>query len=187
VVRNQEKENLSYEDAYYLKNKHQYFLRNGLGIENEKQRARFTQIQTLLQEKTLEAQQCIKQSHGLWLSAEELKGYPNSSLLALERGEGENEAKLWFPLKRAQIARALRFVETESTRRRIYIANDNRCLENVPRLKEIILLRDKSARLLGLSNYMDLSVLDKMADSADLVNNYVSELRKKLRAAGQKT
>lgn len=186
VVYNQEKENLSPEDAYYLQHKHQTFLRNGLGIADTKQRARFTQVQTLLREKTLEAQQCINKSHGLWLSAEELNGFPRSALSTLKRGEAENEAKLWFPLTRAQIARALQFVEKESTRRKIYIANDNRCLENVPSLKEIILLRDESARLLGFPSFMDLSILDKMATSADMIHNYVLELRRKLQTAGQR-
>ncbi|GAM38564.1 hypothetical protein TCE0_033r09383 [Talaromyces pinophilus] len=186
VVCNQEKENLSAEDAYYLRHKHQNFLRNGLGIAETKQRARFTQVQTLLREKALEAQQCINKSHGLWLSAEELNGFPRSALSTLKKGEAENEGKLWFPLTRAQIARALQFIEKESTRRKIYIANDNRCLENVPRLKEIILLRDESARLLGFPSFMDLSILDKMARSADLIHNYILELRRKLRTAGQR-
>lgn len=186
VVCNQGKENLSSEDSYYLKNKHQSFLRNGLGIQNEEQRARFTQIQTLLREKTLEAQRCINKSHGLWLSSEELNGFPKSSLSTLKKEEGENGAKLWFPLTRGQIARALQFVEKESTRRKIYVVNDNRCLENVPTLKEIILLRDESARLLGLPSFMDLSILDKMANSADLIANYISELRSTLRTAGQR-
>jgi metallopeptidase MepB len=186
VVCNQRKENLSSEDAYYLENKHQSFLRNGLGIQNEEQTARFTQVQTLLREQTLKAQRCINKSHGLWLSSDELKGFLKSSLSTLKKDEGENETQLWFPLTRGQIVKALQFVEKESTRRKIYVANDNRCLENVSTLKEIILLRDESARLLGFFSFMDLSILDKMANSADLIANYVSELRSALRTAGQR-
>lgn len=186
VVRNQKTENLSFEDAHYLKNKHQSFLRNGLGIQSAGQRDRYAQIQALLREKTLEAQRCINKSNGLWLSADELKGFPSSSLSALKRSEGENDIKLWFPLTRANIARALQFVEEESTRRKVYVANDNRCLENVARLKEIILLRDESARLLGYSSFMDLSILDKLANSVDLIKDYVSELHNTLRTAGRR-
>lgn len=134
----------------------------------------------------LEAQRCINKSQGLWLSSEELKRFPSSSLSTLQRGEGENKGNFWFLLTRGQIARALQFVDKESTRRKIYVANDNRCLENVPRLKEIILLRDESARLLGCSSFMDLSILDRMATSTNLIENYVSELRSTLRIAGQK-
>jgi metallopeptidase MepB len=171
VACNQEEDNLSSEDAYYLKSRHQSLSRNGLGIRNAEQRARFTQVQTLLREETLEAQRCINKSQGLWLSSEELKPFPSSSLSTLQRGEGQNKGNFWFLLTRGQIARALQFVEKESTRRKIYVANDNRCLENVTRLKETILLRDESARLLGCSSFMDLSILDKMATSTNLIKN----------------
>jgi len=44
---------------------------------------------------------------------------------------------------------ALRFVQSEATRLKVFVGYDNRCLDNVPRLKKTIILRNEAARLLG--------------------------------------
>jgi Zn-dependent oligopeptidase len=65
-------------------------------------------------------------------------------------------------------------------RQRIYVGHDNRCLDNVPRLKKKIPLRDEAARLLGYPNHAECQLEEKMAESTDFVNAFLKDIKEKL-------
>ncbi|KAE8446964.1 hypothetical protein EG329_011446 [Mollisiaceae sp. DMI_Dod_QoI] len=173
-------ENLDAESQFYVERKHQEFTRNGIGIEDVGKRAKLAEIKNVLHEKITISKNSINTSSGIWLSIGDLDGLPDSTLKDLKKGEGGNAAKLWLPLKKPHLETALKHANNPATRRRLYVGNDNRCLENVPRLKEIILLRDEAARLLGYRNHAEFQLEMKMAGTTDSVNNFLSDIREKL-------
>jgi metallopeptidase MepB len=74
----------------------------------------------------------------------------------------------------------MRFVRSGAVRQRIYVGHDNRGLDNVPRLKKRILLRDEAARLLGYPNHAECQLEEKMAESTDFVNVFLKDIKEKL-------
>jgi metallopeptidase MepB len=50
--------------------------------------------------------------------------------------------------------------------------------------KEIMVLRDKAARLLGCPNHNAFRIEEKMAKTPETVNVFLNDLRSRLRAGG---
>lgn len=71
----------------------------------------------------------------------------------------------------------MRHARKESTRRRMYVAQQYRFPENVQRLAKIVALRDEVARLLGFANHAALKMEEKMACSVVEVEDQLRELR----------
>ena len=178
VHRRQEK--LDAESQLYLDQWHQGFLSSGLGIKDASDRRRFAEIQKELRELKVAYLKSLNASTGIWLTVEELDGLPIESLDSLKAGVEENTGKVWLPLKKPHLEHALRFVWNETTRRKIYIGHDNRCLDNVPRLKRTIILRDEAARLCGYLNHAEFSLEKKMAESTDFVNSFLNDIKESL-------
>jgi Zn-dependent oligopeptidase len=88
----------------------------------------------------------------IWFTPKELERVPRNSLEELEKGkEGEEyEAELLLEFKHSLI---LRYTTYGETRRRYYIASENRCPKNIPISHEALVLRDEAARLLGYPNH----------------------------------
>jgi metallopeptidase MepB len=173
-------ENLDAESQYYLNQMHQAFLRNGLGITDGPNRRRFAVIQKELQELRVAYLKSLNTTTGIWLTNQELDGFPMESLSSLKTGDGENAGKVFLPLKKPHFEHALRFVRCQATRQKIYIGHDNRCLDNVPRLKAAILLRDEAARLRGYPSHAEFQLVTKMAESTGFVNDFLNDLKERL-------
>jgi metallopeptidase MepB len=171
-------ENIDSESRLYLEFKRQDFIKNGLAIKTESKRNRFVEVKRDIQDKEIEYRKSLNTDSGIWLSREELDGLPRHVLDGL--GADEHSGNLWFPFKKPHLSLGLKFATRESTRRRIYVGNDNRCLDNVVRLKEILLLRDEAARLLGYQNHAELKIEGKMVESTDFINDFIGDLREKL-------
>lgn len=63
---------------------------------------------------------------------------------------------------------------------------DNKRFDNVKIMKEIMRLRAKEAKLLGFSNYAEVSQVTKMADSVDEVMCFMRDLLQKAKPQAQK-
>ena len=178
----QKGEDLEPESQQYLETKHRAFVKNGLKIEAGPNRFRFAEITKELQELKIAYGKSLNSSSGLWFTPEELDGFPSEMLAGLKIGEKEavNEGKVWLPLKRSYLDVALRHVTNSDTRRSAYIANDNRCLDNVSRLKRTILLRDEAARLLGYQNHAALKLEENMTRPTEKVYEFIRDARTRL-------
>jgi len=78
----------------------------------------------------------------------------------MEKGSSVNEDRLYARFNEHFIP-VTRFTTNPETRKRIYIRYYNRCNENVLIFKEVVLLRDEAARLLGYRNYATLTVIPR--------------------------
>lgn len=178
VYRRQEK--LDPESQFYLDQWHHDFLSSGLGIKDASDRRRFTEIQKELRELRVAYLKSLNASTGIWLTVEELDGLPMESLASLKAGVEENAGKMWLPFKKPHVEHASRFVRSEKTRRKIYVGSDNRCLDNVPRLKKTILLRDEAARLREYPSHAEFSLQKKMAESTGFINAFLNNIKESL-------
>jgi len=57
---------------------------------------------------------------------------------------------------------------------------------NAPLFKEALVLRDEAARLLGYPNHAAFRIEDKMAKTPETVDQFLGDLRERLKAGGQK-
>ena len=167
----QRKENLDPEDQFYLEKKHAEFQRNRLGTSK-----RFTEIKKREQELLLAHRKSLNAPAAISLTASELDGLPEDTLAELEIQNG----KLMLPLKKPHFETAMQWVKDGEVRKRIFIANDNRCPENLPRLKELILLRDESANLLGYENHVQFKMEEKMFKSHASVEEFMSDFQNRI-------
>jgi metallopeptidase MepB len=180
------KENLDHESLYYLQKVHKEFIRNGLNLPMGSKRNRFKEIKTKLSQLTTEFRKNMVASsdEGIWFTPKELEGVPENSLTELEKGkEGEeNEGKLSVKFRHSPI---LRNAMSGETRKRYYIARENRCPKNIRIFHEAIVLRDEAAGLLGYPNHATLRLEDMMTKSPETVHQFLDDLAARLAHGGR--
>ena len=171
---------LDAETAHYLRRCHAKFLRQGAhlrgGAKEELQRLqeRMSNLERICRKNLVE------DKAGLWLSPAELDGVSKDLIATLRRGKDENEGKLWVTTKIPHAQAVLTDAVSESTRRRIFTLRSNRMLENVSPFRELVLCRDKLARLLGYANYASLMASGKMVETTEVVSSFLENLRRQL-------
>jgi metallopeptidase MepB len=113
----------------------------------------------------------------IWLTLEELSGVSDDFLRCLKKEVGEDGGKVWLAFKVPDRTSSLTYARNPKTRMRIHVRNENRVSQNAPLLREIVLLRDQSARLLGYANHASFKTADKMVKTPETVNSFLSNLR----------
>ncbi|KAI1396826.1 Metalloprotease [Hypoxylon fuscum] len=178
---------LDAESLRLLEKERKGYIRNGLGLPQGPQRDRFKEIKKRLSQIAIQFQKNLnEENEGIWFTKEELDGVPDDVVDGLEKGTGENEGKLKLSFKYPDLYPTLKFAKNPETRKKVFIANENKTNQNVPLFKEAILLRDEAARLLGYPNHAAFRIEDKMAKDPATVNTFLSDLRSRLVAGGEK-
>lgn len=171
------------ESRYYLEKLHRKFTQNGCGLEDVDAKARFMQCQRRIKE--IE-RQCNKNHHDestkVFFTPDDLVGVPESFLSRLTSDEGG----FWVSTKVAQSSPILRQAKKESTRKKIFYAIQNKMPANIPLFRELILLRDEAARLLGYPNHAALRIRDKMMGSPEAVSSMLQDIEAGLVPEGAK-
>lgn len=177
-------EDLDQESRHLLERKHKDYIRNGLKLPAGPKRNRFKEIKRCLVQLVIEFRKNpIEENGGVWFLPRELEGVPEDVLSGLERGKGENEGKLRLTFKFPHLYPTLRYAKNGQTRQRFFIAHDNKCNQNVLLFKEVVVLRDEAARLLGYPNHAAFRIEDKMAKNPETVNTFLRDLRSRLTAS----
>ncbi|OHF02031.1 peptidase family M3 [Colletotrichum orchidophilum] len=179
-------EDLDPESLRLLKKKHSERVRNGLNLPPGPQRERFAEIKSQLSRLTVEFRENLDDADGgMWLTPEELDGLPENVVSQLENGQGENKGKLLVSFGPPSFYPTLRFLKRADVRRRFHIAGHNECNQNVAIFREIVVLRDEAARLLGYPSHAAFRLEEKMAKTPEIVNAFLDDLRLRLAAGGQ--
>lgn len=174
-------DNLDGESRYYLERLHRRFYRNGCGISDTAAREQFAQRAKMLKDLVHEFSKNMHEERaGLWLTPDELDGVPAQHLARLRKGEAENEGKLWLPTKVPQSEPVLASAVREETRKKVYYAIENRMPANVGLHRQIMLLRDETARMLGYDNHAALRIAEKMMKTPAAVNELLDRVRRVL-------
>lgn len=123
----QKGEELDPESKRLLERERKSFLRNGLGIPAGEKRDRFKEIKKRLAMIQVQfAKNLNEENGGIWFTTEELEGVPEDVLSGLEKGEGENEGKLKLSFKYPDLFPTLKFAVNAETRKKVFIANENK-------------------------------------------------------------
>lgn len=117
---------------------------------------------------------------GMWLTLAELDGLPKAFIDGLKQGEGDQAGKYWVHMKRAHQSRLLKYAKSEEIRMRYFIAHANRLPDNVPLVREIMLLRDSLARQKGESSWARFKMSEKMMNSPESTTNILEEILSKV-------
>ncbi|KAI9732964.1 MAG: hypothetical protein M1818_007397 [Claussenomyces sp. TS43310] len=179
-------EDLDPESRRLLLKCHKDYLRNGLLLPAGPKWDRFKEVKRRISQVTLEFRQNLVEENGdLWFSPEDLEGVPKDVLSRLTEGAGERTGRLRLTFK-SDFYPAMRYAKKADTRKCIYIANDNKCKQNIPLFKEAMILRDEVARLLGYPDHATFRLEDKMAQRPEIVNAFLNDLRVGLAPGGLK-
>lgn len=162
------------------------YIRNGLGLPAGPKRDRYKEIKKRL------SQLCIifsknlnEEIGGLWFTPEELEGVPKDVTSLFEKGEGENAGKVRMSFKKPDYFPTVKYAIDPATRKTAYIADNNKLPQNIPIFREVILLRDEAARLLGYPNHAAFVIEDKMAKTPKTVDDFLGDLRQRLTKGGR--
>ncbi|EME79322.1 uncharacterized protein MYCFIDRAFT_57655 [Pseudocercospora fijiensis CIRAD86] len=182
-------QSLDPESRRLLEKEHKGFIQMGLGIPAGKQRDRFKEIKKQLSDLSITFQKNLNEEKGgVWLTQKELEGTPADVVEGLMKGKQgtPTEGKLWLTFKYPDLFPVLKYCKNEKVRRHVFIANENRCPENVDLFKEAIVLRDEAARILGYPNHAAFRIEDKMAKTPKTVDDFLADLRDRLAPGGLK-
>ncbi|WPG99434.1 Hypothetical protein R9X50_00224800 [Acrodontium crateriforme] len=182
-------QSLDAESRRLLEKDHKGYIRMGLGIPAGPQRDRFKAIKKRLSELSITFQKNLNEEQdGLWFTPKELDGVPDDVLDTLKKGEAgtATEGKLWLTFKYPDLFPTQKYCKNAETRHKVFVANENKCNDNVELFKEAIVLRDEAARLLGYPNHATFRIEDKMAKTPETVDAFLGDLRKRLAPGGLK-
>ncbi|KAH9869085.1 hypothetical protein J1614_008162 [Plenodomus biglobosus] len=180
-------EQLDPESQRLLEKDHKSFIRNGLSLPAGEKRDRFKEIKQRLSQISIAFSKNLNEENGgLWFTPDELDGVPDDVLSGLKKGEGENEGKLWLTFKYPDLFPTLKYATNAETRKTVFVANENKCPENVALFREAILLRDEAARILGYDSHAQFRIEDKMAKTCKTVDDFLADLRVRLAPGGKK-
>ncbi|KAL8710607.1 MAG: hypothetical protein Q9220_004831 [cf. Caloplaca sp. 1 TL-2023] len=178
-------EDLEPESKRFLEKEHKSYIRNGLGIPAGEKRDRFRDIRKRLSDISIMFQKNLNEENGgLWFTKEELEGTPEDVISGFTKGEGEDAGKLRMSFKYPDLFPVLKYCKNIEARKQIFIANENKCNQNIPLFREAVDLRDEAARLLGYANHAAFKIEDKMAKTPKTVDDFLSDLRKRLTKGG---
>ena len=180
-------EALDPESKRLLEKDHKSYVRNGLGIPAGSQRDRFKEIKKRLSEISITFQKRLNEENGgLWFFREQLEGVPKDLIDNFEVGAGANEGKVRVTFKYPDLFPVSKYARNADVRQQLFVANENKCNENVPLFKETVELRDEAARLLGYPNHAAFRIEDKMAKTPKWVDGFLGDLKTRLAPGGAK-
>ena len=178
------KEPLEGERLHCLTRGYQEYICNGLDLPDERQRQHLQDIRKRMADISTECRRNFSADpSGLWLTLDELDGFPKDMLSGLKRGGDENKDKLFLTLKPMDYDPAMKFIKDPLVRKKVFLGFENRCGANVPLLRELFVLRDEAARLVGYPNNAALKLEEKMAESLEFVSSFLQDLVERLQPA----
>jgi oligopeptidase A len=162
------------------------------------QKARYLEIQERLSELSSRfSDNLLDATNDFTLVVEdrdELNGLPGDVLqTAEEAAQAANRPGWMFTLKAPSYMPVMQYADNRALRENMYRAYGTRASEfgkpewdNTKLMDEIVELRGEEARLLGFSNYGELSLASKMADSPQQVVEFMRELAQRARPFAEK-
>ncbi|NMF99007.1 M3 family metallopeptidase [Aromatoleum toluolicum] len=134
-------------------------------------------------------------AHAEWITDEaELAGLPDDAIDAARAAAERDGQPGWkFTLQMPSYLPVLQYADSQALRERMYRAYATRAseqgkpeLDNGPLIGRILALRAEEAKMLGYSNYAEVSLVAKMAESPAQVLDFLRELAAKAKPFAQR-
>ncbi len=175
-LRKKDYDNLASDEKRWLDESIKDFEMEGVQLEGEK-RARLEEINAQLSKLALEFSKNIREEDSsITVTAEELKGLPDTALERLEKdADGNYVLKTDYPTRNS----VMKYAESSDTRKKYDHLFLNRAFpENIALLKEILTLKKEKAGILGFPSIRNILLSNKMAKTPEAVDNFLSNLLK---------
>lgn len=157
---------LNSEERHYLDRVYLTFCRNAVHINGEVKK-QYELLQKRIDELSKECVRNLQEeAEGVWFKEEELKGLPAAYIASRNRNA---ENMIFVGLKRHDMDVVLKFATEESTRRRVYIAAENKCSQNVALFEELVSSRALVASLLGYASYAEYAIQGRMLNLSQVM------------------
>jgi metallopeptidase MepB len=183
-------EQLSVEDAKYLDSLMQEFKRSGHGRLDDEHVRIYLDRRNRIDDLRRQYNRNIRNNkEGLWFSLEELDGVPVHDLARFATANADqvgDSDRRFVRFTRADINAVLQYAKLHMTRKKMYVANEQKLPENVDLFREILLLRDENARLLGYANHADFRLENRVAKTAPWVDGFLDDIERVLLPRGKK-
>lgn len=169
------------ESARLLRREHRAFQDNGLGLPAT-DRVRFAEVKTRINEATSEFRRNVnEENEHVDFTEQDLVGVPAHVLedTMLEDGP-QNEKVFRLTFQPNHFYPTMRYAQSSETRKRYMIAYENRCADNVPLFRDIVLLRDEAARMLGYNSHAQWRAENLMAGTPEVILTFLDDLRSRL-------
>ncbi|KAF3200987.1 hypothetical protein TWF106_003095 [Orbilia oligospora] len=161
------------------------YIRMGLELEGPK-RDRFKEIKKELSVLSIDFSKTLNEENGgNWFTEQQLEGVPTDVINILKTDEKNGVKKYFLTYKYPDLFPTLKFDVNADVREQVFIGNENKCPDNLPRFDKTIRLRHEKARLLGYENHAQYVLKEKMAKSPEKVNSFLGDLRSKLTEGGR--
>ncbi|EIT83563.1 thimet oligopeptidase [Aspergillus flavus] len=170
----------SEEDIRLLDKFYWNFVENGMHLTGPS-RNRFTWISHRLIELRVKFMETLSLDPGcLWKNKQQLAGVPLNKL------SPEVEGLYRIPLTKPITNLVLAECQVPDTRREVYLRSSSRYQDNVEIFREILILRDEAARLLGFSSFAAQKLTQQMLGSPGHVNDFLENLQNPLKQLAEK-
>ena len=185
-IQNKYKDSLNIEQNKVISNEIRDFQLGGCGLDNDLKKE-LEEIDLALSKISKKFSQNLLDATNNWeMICDEVDviGMPNDEK---ERAKVEIDGgvKYKFTLKMPSYIAYLTYGVNRVKREEIYKAYSTRSPENGKLIEEILLLKDKKAKILGFKNYSQYSLATKMANSEDEVIEFLRDLASKSKKKAQ--
>ncbi|ODQ82362.1 hypothetical protein BABINDRAFT_158975 [Babjeviella inositovora NRRL Y-12698] len=164
----------------YLRKVMTGFKRDGLALPDSK-REQVKELNKKLADLSLNFSKNNNEEVGFLLfSREELEGVPADALAQFKEVDGQLKMTFKYP----DILPVLKYAKHEETRKRVFVANQNKVPANSAILVEIVKLRTQLALTLGYDTYANYVLEERLAKRQDTVLEFLDDLKQKLQPLG---
>ncbi|EPS31657.1 hypothetical protein PDE_06614 [Penicillium oxalicum 114-2] len=179
VHKNFDMNQMEMEDRKFLAKLHSTFIDNGLGLK-EKDKKRSQEISKRLVELRVAFTENLSLDPGyIWKKEEDLEGLGAERIQTLPLCPSNGQRGV--PLKKTYVNAVLSSCIRSATRKEVFLQSQRIFPENTEVFKEIVILRDERARLLGFESYAHQQARSKLLKSPRDVKSMLDELSMHLR------
>ena len=185
---------------HYMEKLHSDFEEKGCAIDDPSKRARFQVIQKRLGDLRRElAMNINSDTSGLWFRGTDLAGLPEDALLRFRRAAERqvrakslpqtdtDEQMCWVSMKEPDRIAVCSHAKSQWTRRLVSHTYANRLPERIPMYREVFMLRDEAARIMGFRNHATFRMKYKMLGSVEPVESFLKQVCEQLQKSRDET
>lgn len=195
IFENRNNSVLTTEQKILVERKFRNFMLGGAGLK-ESERARFREISEELSTLTLKFEEnVLEETNSFELNITEeadLAGLPESVVEAARHEAGKRKKEGWvFTLHYPSYVPFMQYSEKRELREKMLKAYSSRAyrgneFDNTANVNRIVALRLELARMLGFSNYAEMILGDRMAETPENVEKFLDDLHKASDAAAHR-
>jgi metallopeptidase MepB len=174
VHKNCDASQMEIEDQRFLTKLYSTCIDNGLGLKGESKKRSYEISKRLIELRVAFTENLSLDPGFTWKEEEDLEGLGAERIQALPLCSSNGQRGI--PLRKTYVNAVLSSCVRSETRKEVFLQSQRIFTENVTVFKEIIILRDERARLLGFESYAHQQARSKLLKSPQEVETMLDEI-----------